>query len=400
MKTGNVTFVNRDTSKAKRQSLRMPPAKKKNSSEQGIRKLTQLSLFKTSDRVAMRRVKLSLEEIYTFASQLAILLESGVPLVNSLSILSQQTQKPGFHLIIDEVIANISAGISFAAALARYDQVFPKLFVSLVMSAEKTGNLPEALTQVATYLKEQDKLDKKLKSAVVYPKFVFAFFSIILAAILFFLLPKFKDTFASLGAELPAATRYLMAFSDFAIANIIPECIFLIAVFLSLKFLKGTERGTFIFAKAQLKLPLIGDLIHKTSLSRLCRTLRILLKSGVGLVDALDLAANTAQSVVFKNVLFEIKKGVIEGNALADVLATHEIFPKLVVTMISTGEQSGSIEIMLNNISELYDTNVDSKINGLTSILEPALMVGLGLIAVVVILALYLPIFNLGNLNF
>ena len=340
------------------------------------------------------------EEIYVFSNQLAVLLESGVPMIAALSILSQQTEDARFRKVIEQLQEDINAGATVTKALSNFPDIFPHLFISLVRAAEVGGQLPQILKLISHYLQEQDKLDKKLKSAIIYPKFVFGFFLVVLMGILFGLVPKFEETFKSFGSELPAPTQLLLDFSRFVSDNLVFGILGIVAFIISYKRFKKTDAGRLFFDKLKLKIPVVGDLTQKAALSKFCRTLKILMQSGVPLVESLDIAGETAENVLFTKALKNIKQGVIGGESLSKQMNQFAIFPPMVVKMIATGEESGSLEKMLKSISELYDTHVDSKIAGLTTIIEPVLMIGIGLIVVIVIFALYLPIFNMGNLNF
>jgi len=340
------------------------------------------------------------EEIYVFSNQLAVLLESGVPMIAALSILSQQTEDARFRKVIEQLQEDINAGATVTKALSNFPDIFPHLFISLVRAAEVGGQLPQILKLISHYLQEQDKLDKKLKSAIIYPKFVFGFFLVVLMGILFGLVPKFEETFKSFGSELPAPTQLLLDFSRLIIDNLVFEILGIVALFISYKRFKKTAAGILFFDKMKLKIPVLGDLTMKASLSKFCRTLKILMQSGVPMVESLDIAGETAENIWFTKALKNIKQGVIEGQSLSKEMNRFAIFPPMVVKMIATGEESGAMEKMLKNVSELYDTHVESKISGLATIIEPVLMIGIGIIVVIVILALYLPIFNMGNLNF
>jgi len=340
------------------------------------------------------------EEVYVFANQLAVLLDAGVSMLAALSILYQQTQDARFRKVIAHLQQEINAGATVTKAFSSLPNIFPHLFVSLIRAAEVGGQLPQILRLVSHYLQEQDKVDKKLKSAIVYPKFVFGFFMVVLIGILFGLVPKFEETFKSFGSELPAPTQLLLDFSRFASDNLIFGILGVVAFIISYKRFKKTDAGRLFFDKMKLRIPVVGDLTQKAALSKFCQTLKILMQSGVPLVESLDIAGETAENVLFTNALKNIKQGVIGGQSLSKEMSQFAIFPAMVVKMIATGEESGSLEKMLKSISELYDTHVDTKIAGLTSIIEPVLMIGIGLIVVIVIFALYLPIFNMGNLNF
>ena len=377
-----------------KKSLRLSTSFTKSSQSVGAAKPSRSFSFAAW---AAQGKKIKAEEIYSFANQLSMLLEAGVPLINSLAILSQQTENASFKRVIERVTDDINKGSNFTQAFAQHPKTFPTLFVAMMRAAEKGGEMVAVLKQLSVYMEQQHKLNEKIKAATVYPKFVFFFFTFVLMGIVFGLVPKFQDIFADFGAELPMPTQILMDISEFAKDNLLFEALAIGALVILFKKFKKTRQGELVLDKIKLMLPVVGDLVSKTALSRFSRTLSILIRSGVSLVDALDISSATTQNVHFVNALRNIKSGVISGESLSKMLSQHAVFPIMVVSMISTGEQSGSLDKMLSSISNLYDTHVDSKISGLSSIIEPVLMVGLGILALVVIIALYLPIFFMGE---
>jgi len=342
-----------------------------------------------------RNNKVKLDEIHTLIYQLAVLLESGVPLLSALSLLGEQNQNSKLKAILSEVHEAVRGGATLTQALAKYPETFPGLMLSMVKAAEVGGRLPDVLRQTAVYLEEQDKLDKKLKAATVYPRFVFFFFMTLMVGIIFGLIPKFEETFADFGMELPAPTRILMTVSRFAVDHILMEILLIVAGGIAYHRFKRSERGIYFFDKLKLAIPLMGEVTHKATLSKFCRTLRTLLSSGVSLVQALEIAGETAQNSLFTRAIEDVKCAVTGGSALAAALELQAVFPPMITKMVATGERAGSMEKMLKNVSDLYDTDVSSKIASITSVIEPVLMVALGFMAVVVILALYLPIFQM-----
>jgi type IV pilus assembly protein PilC len=341
--------------------------------------------------------KVKTEELYTFADQLSTLLSSGVPLLTALQILREQTQDAHFKKTIEGITESINAGSTLTQAINRYPRIFPTLFISMVRAAEKGGQMAEIFAQLSHYLEEQHKIMKKVKAATAYPKFIFIFFLIVLSGILFGLVPKFKSIFEGFGASLPLPTQILLTASHLAREYLPFEALIIVVLIVSYKQFKKTPKGELVLDQVKMKLPVVGDLVRKSAISKFCRTLAMLIRSGVSLVDALEIAGATTESIHFTKAIQNVKSGVLSGESLHAGLKHHAIFPIMVVSMVATGEQSGALDQMLNGISDLYDTNVDAKISGLSSILEPALMIGLGVVALLVIIALYLPIFFMSN---
>lgn len=341
--------------------------------------------------------KVKLEELYIFAGQLSTLLDAGVPLILCLNILTQQTEDKHFKFIIERIIEDITAGTTLTLALSKYPNIFSPLYISMIRAGEKSGKMVQILKQLSVYLQEQDKLAKKLKAAIVYPRFVFFFFLFVLLAIIFGLVPKFKSIFESFNAQLPWPTQILLNISQFAKDHLIVEILIIVSLVFLLKHYKKTKAGRYYWDRLKLKIPMMGDLVLKSALSKFCRTLSILIQSGVSMVESLEIAGETAQNILFTEALKNIKRGVIEGASLHNKLNQNTIFPPLVVKMVSVGEESGALDKMLIKISEIYDAHVDSKISGLSSVIEPVLMAGLGAVALIVIIALYLPIFKMSS---
>lgn len=341
--------------------------------------------------------KVKEEDLYTFTHQISILLESGVPLLLGLEIVTDQIENKHLKTTIEKVTLEIKSGQSFSQSLANHPAAFPPLFVSMVHAGEKSGQLVGILKQLGSYLDEQNKLQKKLKSVLAYPKFMFGFMFLLLTAILFALVPKFQEIFATFDAELPGPTLFLISLSQALKNHIILEIIAVVFLIIAFKKLSKTKYGEHLIDKFKLKIPLLGDVILKTILARFCRTLGILIKSGVPLVEAIELAAATTQNTHFDRALKNVKTGVTAGDSFYKKLNQFSIFPPMVVSMVHTGEQSGSLDQMLESISKLFETYVDSKISGLLTLIEPALMISMGIITLVVIVALYLPIFQMSG---
>lgn len=373
----------------------LPQTQKKR--REKTKKQKQFFSFKSVEKKAKSKTKIKLEEIYVFANQFSTLLDAGVPLITSLSILVQQTENEDFKIIIEKNVQDINEGATLSQSISKYPNVFSNLFVSMVRAAEKGGNMAQVLKQLSHYLREQYELERRIKAAIVYPKFVFFFFVFVLLAIVFGLVPKFKSIFESFNAQLPLPTQILLNISEFAKSHLISEIVIIIFVVFLFKHYKKTKSGRYFMDKMILKIPLVGDLIVKSSLSKFCRTLSVLMQSGASLADSLDIAGNTTQNILFNQAFQNVKKGIMEGRSIQRNLSENPIFPPLMVKMVSVGEESGNLDKMLNKISEMYDAHVDSKISGLSSIIEPALMVGLGATALVVIIALYLPIFKISG---
>jgi len=353
---------------------------------------------KISTSFSQKKIKPT--EVLGFSEQLSALIDAGIPIVAAISMVIQQTKNARFRKILEQVRDDINGGASLKIALSRYPGIFSSLYIAMIEAAEVGGQLAKVLIMLSQYLKTQHEQSRKMRSAIVYPRFVMIFFLILVVGVLFGLMPEFKETFASLGSELPGATEFLLNVSQVALDFVWLEVFCFAACWISFNRFKKKESGKRFMDRLYLKIPYIKGLIAKSSLSRFCRILAICLSGGVPFVKGLEIATKSADNSVFRDGIEKIRLGVLKGESFAATLESDPIFPDFMVKMISTGEQASALEKMLNNIANLYDSQIDSEISVLSSILEPLLMIGLGIIAVIIIIALYLPIFNMGNLNF
>lgn len=362
--------------------------------EQGKKAKSELSIWKRSIGGGQ---KIKTEMLVVFFRQLATMVEAGVQLVDSLALLSEQTENVTFRDIIKKIKNQIEGGGNFSFALSQYPKIYPNLTVAMVKVAEMGGNLGGILEQLAVYIEDKDKIDKKIKSASSYPRFIMIFFLIVVAAVVFVLVPKFKDIFEGFGAQLPGPTRVILAFSNFMRNNLLAEIIIFTGIFIGVKLLLKSTTGRRLYHNYILKLPIAGKIILKSILARFNKTLGTLVTSGVGLVDALTVAGETANNVIIQEMIEDVKLNVTGGGSLAQSLERHPIFPPMMVKMIAVGEESGALESMLNKVSQFYERQLNATIDGLTAIIEPVLMIGLGVLALFVVLALYLPIFQMSG---
>jgi len=341
--------------------------------------------------------KIKSEELVIFYRQLATMVEAGVQLVDSLGVLTEQIQNPNFKTIVADVREKIQAGSSFSAALAQYPQVFPVIAVSMVRVAEAGGNLGKILDQLAAYIEQKDKIDQKIKSATSYPKFILIFFMGVVSAVVFLLVPKFKSIFESFGAQLPGPTLLILKISDVLKNNIVLELSLLVGAILGFKFLKQNPRGKRFLHQLYFQIPVAGKLLLQSVVARFSQTLGTLVSNGVQLVDAIQIAGETTNNIIVQEALQDVKKAVTGGSGLAKALEQFPLFPPMMVKMISVGEESGALEPMLRKVAEFNERQLNTTIDSLTAIIEPVLMIGLGILALIVVIALYLPIFQMSG---
>lgn len=345
--------------------------------------------------LAARQIKAS--EKAVFFRQLATMLKTGMNLLDCLKDLSSHTDNKNFSLLIEDVRRYVAWGRSFSQALSEYPHIFPSLITEMIGVGEETGSLDEVVSHIAKFLESQIDLKKKVASASRYPMFIVAFFVVVVGIMVFYLIPTFKGIFSSFGAELPPLTRFTIAISDFFIKNFLYE----IALILAIGFVgygySRTRKGQGILDKMKFRIPVMGKLTYNLVLARVCRTLGILLHSGVLLIVALEHTAAVSDNVVAEEAIREIREKIIQGSTLAREMRKQSFFPSLVAGMVHTGEESGKLSDILPQVADFYDSEVDYQVKALTSTLEPILIIGLGAIAAFFVLAMYLPIFQLGG---
>lgn len=339
--------------------------------------------------------KVKLDDLVIFSRQLSTMVEAGIPLVNVLDILSQQIEKKGFAAIIKKIRDDVEAGSSFSQALTRHPGVFSTLYINMVRAGESSGMLDEILNRVATYLEKTSALQRKVKSAMVYPVAVISISIVITIFLLVKVVPTFQGIFDMLGGDLPLPTQILILVSSILRKWFIFGLISIIVLIIAITRYAKTEKGKLFFDGLILKLPVFGDLVRKVSVAKFSRTLSTLVKSGVPILGSLDIVAKTSGNKVVEVAVNNSKNAVREGKNLAEPLSKSAVFPPMVVRMISVGEQAGELEKMLSKIADFYDEQVDAAVAGLTSIIEPMIILFLGIVVGGIVLSIFMPIFKI-----
>lgn len=342
--------------------------------------------------------KVSGKDLAIFTRQLAATLSAGLLLTEALETIAEDQENKKFGETIARIKTSIQGGQDFSGALERYPKIFPVTYTSIVKSGEATGNLHITMASLAKYLEASERLKEKVKNAVRYPLFVLGFAVFVLLVIVFFLIPKFEGMFASAGAELPLMTRIVVGASEWSMQYfpfVLGGVILLWAAFVySLRF----KNFRFTVDNLKLKIPVLGkEVLHKAIVSRYCRTLGFLLSGGVSLAKALEITSVAVNHLPMKQAIEHVKTRVLSGGALADEMRNQELFPRLSAKMTSVGERSGKIHEMLTRTADYYDDELDSTLQNLTTMLEPMLIVFVGGIVLLVVLALYLPIFQMSS---
>jgi type IV pilus assembly protein PilC len=339
-----------------------------------------------------------LDDLVVFSRQLSTMVESGINLVQALHILSEQAENKILSSVTLKIKDDIESGSSLHEALESHPKIFSNLFVNMVKAGETSGLLDEILDRLATYLEKSSALQRKVKAALVYPSVVISMAFLITILLLIKVVPTFKGIFASLGGTLPVPTQILIMISDIMRRFfLLVTGAFVLLGFLFKKYI-NTPKGRHQFDYRLLHLPVFGSLFRKVVVAKFSRTLATLVKSGVPILNALEIVGKTAGNVVVEEAVDNARVSIREGEPIAEPLSRSRVFPPMVVRMISVGEQTGQLEKMLNKISDFYDEQVDAAVSGLTSMIEPLVIGFLGIIVGGIVIALFMPIFKITEL--
>ena len=346
-------------------------------------------------KIELRPGRVKLKELAVFCRQFATMVNSGLPILRALAILADQTESEALAKVITQVRMDVEQGASLSIAMGKHPKAFNDLFIAMVKSGETGGVLDDVLLRLADMIEKEVKLRGKIKSAMTYPIAVVCLVVLIMSAMLLFVVPQFKSIFDSLGGTLPLPTRILLGMS-----NIVKKDWYLIigaAVGLSFAFkrFKNTESGRARVDALKLKTPVFGPLFHKTALSRFSSTLGMLLKSGVPILQALDIVSDTVNNKVIARAVVDTQASVREGDSIAKPLSKHPVFPAMVVQMLSVGEETGQIDTMLGKVAQFYNEEVEAQVDALTSLIEPLLIAVIGGCVGAAVVALYMPMFNI-----
>lgn len=336
-------------------------------------------------------------DLQIFTRQFSTLINAGIPIVDSLKILSEGKRNPYLKEVTAQVRESIESGKRLGDAMSSHPKVFNRFFVNMVRAGEEAGILDGILQRLSQYMEKSEKLKKQIKGAMVYPIAIIIVALLVVTGILVFIIPKFQELYTSGGKELPAITQMVVDLSNF----VQQKWYILIGAaiggpYLLIQYYNTTD-GKDFFDRLFIKMPVFGDLIQKSAVAKMTRTLSTLLSSGVSVVEALDIASKTAGNAVIEEALVRSKESVISGKPLAAPLAKEKMIPEMVTQMISIGEQSGTMDQMLGKIADFYEDDVENAVKAFTSLIEPLLMVVLGGIIAFLVIAMYLPIFDMAN---
>ena len=355
-------------------------------------------------REAPKQVKFSLgqpgiktRDVVIFTRQFATMINSGLPLVQSLSILAAQTENKSLKEVTKQVVFDVEAGNTLADAFSRHPKAFSGLFVNMVAAGEAGGILDTILLRLATFLEKNDALIRKVKSAMIYPAVIMSVAAIAITVLLIFVIPVFQSMFASVNMELPLPTRVVIGLSEFLIGYWWAIIAAIAAVVFLIRQYYATPDGHKNIDRMMINSPVLGDVIRKSAVSRFTRTLGTLISSGVSILDGLEITAKTSGNRVIHDAVMESRASIAGGETIAAPLERSKVFPPMVISMIAVGEQTGGLDEMLTKIADFYDEEVDVAVGALLSLMEPVMIVVLGVVVGGMVVAMYLPIFDMMN---
>jgi len=338
------------------------------------------------------------KDVVIFSRQFSTMISAGLPLIQCLDILASQEQNKAFARIIRNIKEDIEGGSTLTDALKKYPKVFDDLFINMIAAGEAGGILDTILNRLATYLEKAMKLKRKVKGAMTYPAVVLFVSIAVITLLLVKVVPVFQGIFSGMGRELPFLTQFLIDLSNFITNNALYIVGAMIVAIVALVKFYQTDQGRSLFDRMILKPPVIGPLMRKVAIAKFTRTLSTMISSGVPILDGLEIVSRTAGNKIVEKALMETRKNISEGKTIAEPLAATSVFPPMVVQMIAVGEATGSLDSMLTKIADFYDDEVETAVNAMTSMLEPMLMVFLGGVVGGMIVAMYLPIFQIGSI--
>ncbi len=336
-------------------------------------------------------------DIVIFTRQFATMINSGLPLVQALDILAEQSENKALKDVTKQVVYDVESGHTLADALRKHPKAFTELYVNMVAAGEAGGILDTILLRLAVFMEKNDALVRKVKGAMIYPAVIFTVAGLAIVILLIFVIPVFQDMFAGIGQQLPLPTRIVIGSSNFLKSFWWAIIVAGFLIFFGTRRYYATPQGKLNIDRLLLNVPVLGDLIRKSAVSRFTRTLGTLIASGVSILDGLEITAKTAGNRVIHDAVMESRASIAGGETIAAPLQKSKVFPPMVISMIAVGEQTGGLDEMLSKIADFYDEEVDAAVEALLSLMEPVMIVVLGVIVGGMIVAMYLPIFNMIN---
>ncbi len=339
------------------------------------------------------------KDVVVFSRQFSTMVNAGLPILQGLTIVAEQAENPDFRVVMTKIRDEISNGVPLSEAMAKHPKAFSTLYVNMVKAGEQGGILDVIFERLSEYMEKAEGVSRKVKSAMMYPIVVMSVALLVVIFLMVKVVPTFRDVFTSFGAHLPWPTQLIINVSEFLSSKkALLLVVFLVMVGFAVSMYRKTKTGAYNWDLMILKLPIFGTLARKAAVAKFSRTLGTLIKSGVPIMDALETVAKTAGNLVVERAVFNARDSVREGKTLTQPLKESKVFPPMVTQMINVGEETGALDAMLSKIADFYESEVDVAVDGLTSIIEPILIVFLGVTIGFIVVAMFMPMFELGNI--
>jgi type IV pilus assembly protein PilC len=372
-------------------------AKTRDEVVQQLRK-QKLTVVKVDEQVKKKTGgKIAMRDVVIFTRQFATMINAGLPLVQALDILAKQSENPALKEVTRQVVFDVESGHTVADALRKHPKAFTDLYTNMVAAGEAGGILDTILLRLAVFLEKNDALVRKVKGAMIYPGVILSVAVIAIGVLLLFVIPVFKEMFASVGMALPLPTRVVIGLSEFLQGYWYMVAGGIAAGVWMLRRYYATSAGKLAIDRMLLRFPILGDVLRKSAVSRFTRTLGTLISSGVSILEGLEITAKTAGNRVIQDAIMESRASIAGGESIAAPLQKSQVFPPMVISMIAVGEQTGGLDEMLSKIADFYDEEVDAAVSGLLSMMEPVMIVFLGVVVGGMVVSMYLPIFDMMN---
>lgn len=342
--------------------------------------------------------KVKAKDVSLFTRQFATMIDAGLPIVQCLDILSEQSESKLLRNTIRIIKQDVEGGATLAESLRKHPKIFDDLYVNMVHAGEMGGVLNTILNRIALFIEKANKLKKKVKGAMIYPCSIIVVAVIVVAILLIFVIPVFAELYGSMGKALPAPTQITINISNWFVATWYYALFALVGVIVGIRFYYQTDHGRMNIDRLLLRLPVVGDLLRKVAVARFSQNMAILLSSGVPILDGLAITAKTAGNKVVEKAIIDSRLSISQGRTVADPLRESKIFPPMVCQMVAVGENTGGLDTMLKKVADLYEEEVDDAVANLTALMEPMIMIILGVILGGLVISMYLPIFQLGSL--
>jgi type IV pilus assembly protein PilC len=349
------------------------------------------------ENVSFLQPSVKQKDVILFCRQFSTMIDAGLPIIQCLDILHSQQENATFKKMLKKIKDSVESGSTLAEALKAYPNHFDDLFVNMIHAGETGGILDTILRRLSTYMEKAAKLKAKVKGAMTYPVVTLLIAVVVLAVILIFVIPVFEEMFADFGKDLPAPTRVVIAMSDFVKSKILYIIVAIVLFAFAFRRVYRTDKGRTVIDRLALRMPVFGDLLRKVAVAKFTRTMGTMLGSGVAILEALDIVGKTAGNKTIEDAITKVRAGISEGRTMADPLTESGVFPSMVCQMISVGEATGALDAMLGKIADFYDEEVDQAVENLTSLIEPFMLVFLGVTIGGLVVAMYLPIFKMAG---